>query len=71
MVSLLVCFGLFNSCKKVIKLERNTASSQIVIQGNIYDQPGPYVVKCNDDGGHPEANGEGLTHSVRVARPGA
>lgn len=35
----------FSSCEKVIDLELNTSSSQIVIQGNIYDQTGPYTVK--------------------------
>ncbi len=45
MVSLLVLIPLLNACKKVIKLELNTATPQIVIEGNIYDQPGPYVVK--------------------------
>jgi len=33
------------ACKKVIKLDLNTSSPQIVIQGNIYDQSGPYNVK--------------------------
>jgi len=33
------------ACKKVIKLEVNTGTPHIVIQGNIYDQEGPFTVK--------------------------
>lgn len=45
LVSLLALFSCFSACKKVIKLELNTASPQIVIQGNVYDHEGPYTVK--------------------------
>jgi hypothetical protein len=37
----------FSSCQKVIDIELNTSSSQIVIQGNINNQPGPYIVKIS------------------------
>lgn len=37
----------FSSCQKVIQLKLNTSSSQIVIQGNIYDHPGPYEVNIS------------------------
>jgi hypothetical protein len=33
------------SCEKVINLKLNSSSSVIVIQGNVYDQAGPYTVK--------------------------
>jgi hypothetical protein len=32
------------SCQKVIDLELNSTQSQLVIQGNIYNSPGPYEV---------------------------
>jgi hypothetical protein len=35
---------LLSSCQKVIKLKLDTSPSQIVIQGNVYDQPGPYTI---------------------------
>jgi len=34
----------FASCEKVIQLDLSTTAPQLVIQGNIYDEPGPYVV---------------------------
>jgi hypothetical protein len=37
----------FSSCQKVIDLKLNTSSSQIVIQGNIYDENGPFTVKIS------------------------
>ena len=39
--------SLFFSCQKVIQLELNTSSSQIVIQGNVYDQACPDTVKIS------------------------
>jgi hypothetical protein len=35
------------SCEKVIHLDLNTSTPQVVIQGNIYDEPGPYHVKIS------------------------
>jgi hypothetical protein len=32
------------SCQKVIDVDLNAVSPQIVIEGNIYDRPGPYTV---------------------------
>jgi hypothetical protein len=46
----------FSSCEKVIDLELNTSSSQIVIQGNIYDQGGPYTVKITKSVNFDESN---------------
>lgn len=31
-------------CEKVIQLDLNSSTSRIVIQGNVYDRPGPYFV---------------------------
>jgi hypothetical protein len=39
---------LFISCEKVIHLDLNTSTPKIVIQGNIYDEPGPYQVKISN-----------------------
>lgn len=39
-VSLLV----LSSCEKVIQLNLPTSASRVVIQGNIYDEPGPYLI---------------------------
>jgi hypothetical protein len=45
-----------SSCQKVIDLELNTSSSQIVIQGNIYDHAGPYTVKISKSVNFDESN---------------
>jgi hypothetical protein len=37
----------FSSCEKVIDLNLDTTFAQIVIQGNIYNQPGPYTIKLS------------------------
>jgi len=34
----------FSACKKVIHVNINSTASQYVVEGNITDQPGPYVV---------------------------
>jgi len=39
--------GFFSSCQKVIELDLNTSSPQIVIQGSVTDQAGPYKVKIS------------------------
>ena len=43
---ILILYGLV-SCEKVIELNLNSSSPQIVIQGNIFDHPGPYEVKIS------------------------
>jgi hypothetical protein len=43
----IVLSGLLFSCQKVIDLKLNNASSQIVIQGNVYDQPGSDTVRIS------------------------
>ena len=44
---LILVLSFLSSCRKVIHLELNTASPQLVIQGNIYDHGGPYFVKIS------------------------
>lgn len=40
-----ICMILFTSCEQIIELDLNENTSQIVIEGNITDQSGPYFVK--------------------------
>lgn len=47
-MSVVALLGLFTSCTKVIELKLHTSPTQIVIQGNIYDQAGFYVVKISN-----------------------
>ncbi len=35
------------SCQKVINLDLNSASPQLVVEANIYDLPGPYYIKLS------------------------
>lgn len=42
---LLVTILVFSSCEKVIDLDLTSSGSQLVIEGNITDQAGPYYVK--------------------------
>ena len=44
---LTVLILLLSSCQKVIQLDLSSSSPQIVIEGVIYDQPGPYKVKIS------------------------
>lgn len=41
---LLICLVFFTSCEKEIDLKLKDGSGDIVIEGNITDQPGPYYV---------------------------
>jgi hypothetical protein len=38
---------IFSSCEDVINVNLDTTSAQIVVQANVYDQPGPYAVKLS------------------------
>jgi len=38
---------LFYSCQKVVMIDVNNANQQVVVQGNITNQPGPYTVNLN------------------------
>ena len=44
------------SCEKVIDVDLNDSSPQIVIEGNITDQPGPYTVKLSKSVNFDELN---------------
>jgi len=52
---LLVLLGL-PSCQKVINIDLNSASPQLVIEGNVSDQPGPYIVKLTKTVNFSESN---------------
>lgn len=47
---------LFSACEKVIDIDLNSASPQVVIEGNIYDKPGPYHIKITKTVNFNEAN---------------
>lgn len=38
---------IFGSCKKIIEVNLNDASPQIVVEGNIYNTPGPYAIRVS------------------------
>ncbi len=40
--------SLLASCEKEIEVDLNTSSPQLVIEGNISDEPGPYSVKLSE-----------------------
>ena len=44
------------SCQKVIDIDLNSAAPQIVIEGSISDQPGPYTVKITKTVNFSETN---------------
>jgi hypothetical protein len=46
----------FSSCEKVINLNLDNTSPRLVIEGNIYNQPGPYIVKLSQTADFDEAN---------------
>jgi len=43
----MTAISLLASCQKVIQLDLSTTAPQLVIQGNVYDEPGPYAVKIS------------------------
>jgi len=45
--SLIITASIFSSCTKEISLDFIKTSPKIVIEGNVYDQPGPYIVKLS------------------------
>jgi hypothetical protein len=47
LICLLFILSGFVSCEKVIQLDLKNSTPHVVIQGNIYDQPGPYVVQIS------------------------
>jgi hypothetical protein len=38
---------ILGSCKKIIEVNLNDASPQIVVEGNIYNTPGPYAIRVS------------------------
>jgi len=54
-VSLIIFIGL-TSCQKVINIDLNSAAPQMVIEGNITDQPGPYAVYLSQTVNFSETN---------------
>ena len=55
-ITLIVLIIVFSSCQKVIDIDLNSVSPQIVIEGNVYDQPGPYLVKISQTVNFDESN---------------
>ncbi|HBX52576.1 MAG: hypothetical protein A2W98_10030 [Bacteroidetes bacterium GWF2_33_38] len=55
-ITFFVLIIVFSSCQKVINLDLNSASPQIVIEGNVYDQSGPYLVKISQTVNFDESN---------------
>ena len=55
-VTAIVLIIVFSSCQKVIDLDLNSASPQIVIEGNVYDKTGPYLVKISQTVNFDESN---------------
>ena len=47
LIAVVAVIGFLTSCQKVIQLDLSTTSPQLVIQGDIYDEPGPYAVKIS------------------------
>jgi len=45
--TVVAAIGFLTSCQKVIQLDLSTTSPQLVIQGDVYDEPGPYAVKIS------------------------
>lgn len=56
LLNLLIATFLFSSCEKVIDIDLNAKAPQVVIEGNITDQPGPYTVKLTQTVNYDEAN---------------
>jgi hypothetical protein len=54
-ILLLPCL-LFQGCEKVIHVDLNSSSPQIIIEGNISDQDGPYFVKLSKSVNFDESN---------------
>lgn len=53
---LIVLSILFSSCEKVIDINYNSQNSQLIVEGNITDQTGPYFVKLTQTVNFDEPN---------------
>ena len=71
-ISLLIVVFSFVACKKIIHVDLNSASSKIVIEANISDQQGPYVVKLSktvnfdQSNNYPSVSGAKVTISDNI-----
>lgn len=69
-VVLMVYFATFlvslTSCEKVINLQLNDSASRVVIQGNIYDQTGPFYIKISKSVTFDESNSYPPVTGARV-----
>ncbi len=54
--NLLLVVLVFSSCEKVVNIDLNSKDPQIVIEGNINDQPGPYTIKLTNTANFDELN---------------
>jgi len=52
---ILIAFLYLTSCEKVVYVDLNTTDPKLVVEGNLSDQPGPYIIS--------------LTHSVNYYDP--
>ncbi|MGZ4054884.1 MAG: DUF4249 domain-containing protein [Bacteroidia bacterium] len=58
-----------SSCKKIINVDLNSAAPQLVVEGSVTDQPGPYLIKLSksvnfsDDNVFPAFTGAAVTVS--------
>ena len=70
LAALMVCFATFlvslTSCEKVINLQLNDSASRVVIQGNIYDQTGPFYIKISKSVTFDESNSYPPVAGARV-----
>lgn len=55
-VALFIVSAIFSACEKEIDVDLNSSQPQIVIEGNITDQPGPYYVKISKSVNFSDAN---------------
>lgn len=53
---LVLSLACLTSCEKVIHLDLNNTTPMVVIQGNIYDHPGPYLVTISKTVNFEESN---------------
>jgi len=46
-LALIIIAGIFSSCEKVVVLDLKNSPSEVVVQANVTNQPGPYYVVLN------------------------
>ncbi|GAB1415554.1 hypothetical protein MASR2M117_09600 [Paludibacter sp.] len=55
-ITLIIASLIFASCTKEIDIDLNSTDTQLVIEGNITDDPGPYTVKLSKTVNFSDAN---------------